>query len=491
MARLPTALCTLTACALLAPAAAEAKTSLAIKGAGFGHGVGMSQYGAYGYALKGSKYPEILRHYYTGTQLATLTSTPEVTVLLRSSKGATFTGASRIGDRALAPGKVYSVKEKGGEVVLLSPSGRALVAFDGAVRVSGPNAPVKLMGQGPNAVRDGRFRGALEFRPSGGGALLVINALDLDSYVRGVVAAESPSSWPQEALRAQAVAARTYAITTNAGGGQGFTQWADTRSQVYNGVSGETATTDAAVAATARQVVTFAGEPIVAYFFSTSGGRTEDVENGFPGADPKPYLKSVVDPYDGASPKHRWGPYRFSSSEVERRLGGLVKGRFRSIKVTRRGSSPRVVSARVVGSKGETVVSGPTLKREFELFDTWATFTTIATKVTKASARVASVRAPSGGPTPNTETGRSLRAATLGAKSAPSRRAYRKDLKGHITGAKDGQWIRIQRRTRIGWANAFWTTASGPNGRYRAALPGPGVYRVKWRGQLGPDVRAR
>ncbi|MBA2347781.1 MAG: SpoIID/LytB domain-containing protein [Solirubrobacterales bacterium] len=489
MARLPTALCTLTACALLAPAAAEAKTSLAIKGAGFGHGVGMSQYGAYGFALKGTKYPQILKHYYTGTQLATLTNTPEVTVLLRSSKGATFTGANRIGDRRLDPGKVYSVQEKGGEVVLLSPTGRALATFAGAVRASGPDAPVKLMGAGPNGVRDGRFRGALEFRPSGGGALLVVNALGLDSYVRGVVAAESPSSWPQEALRAQAVAARTYAITTNAGSGQGFTQWADTRSQVYNGVSAETPTTDAAVAATARQVVTFAGEPIVAYFFSTSGGRTEDAENGFPGAAPKPYLKSVNDPYDDLSPKHRW-TFRYSTGEVEKRLGSLVRGRFRSIKVTKRGSSPRVVSAKVIGSKGTTVVSGPTLKTKLGLFDTWATYTTIATKVTTASVRAASAPAPSSRPR-TADTGRSLRAATLTAQSSSSRRPYRKALRGHITGAKDGQWIRVQRRSRAGWANAFWTTASGPNGRYRASLPGPGVYRVSWRGQLGPDVRAR
>ncbi len=484
MARLPTALSVLALGALLAPAAADAKTTLTIKGAGFGHGVGMSQYGAYGFALKGAKYPDILAHYYTGTQLATLTNTPEVTVLLRSSKSATFTGATHIGDRPLDAGKSYTVKEQAGEVVLLSPTGRALVSFAGAVRASGGNSPLTLAGQGPNGVRDGRFRGALAFTPSGG-TLLVINALDLDSYVRGVVAAESPSSWPQEALRAQAVAARTYAITTNAGGGRGFSQWADTRSQVYNGVSAETLTTDAAVAGTARQVVTYLGEPITTFFFSTSGGRTEDVENGFPGATPKPYLKSVEDPYDDTSPRHRWGPYRFSSTEVERRLSGLVKGRFRQIKVTKRGSSPRVVSAKVIGTRGTTVVSGPTLKARLGLFDTWATFTTIATKVTRSSARATPVRssAQSG------ETGRSLRAATLSAAS--TRRPYRKLIKGHITGARDGQWVRIQRRTRVGWANAFWTTAVGQNGRYSATLPGPGTYRVAWRGQLGPDVRAR
>ena len=86
-------------------------------------------------------------------------------------------------------------------------------------------------------------------------ALLDVSRMD---YVRGVVSAESPSGWPTEALRAQAVAARTYAIATNAGG-TSFDQYADTRSQVYGGVAAETASTDAAVSSTASQIVTVAG----------------------------------------------------------------------------------------------------------------------------------------------------------------------------------------------------------------------------------------
>ena len=131
--------------------------------------------------------------------------------------------------------------------------------------------------------------------------------------MRGVVAGESPSTWPAAALQAQAVAARTYAITTDAGTStDGFTQYADTRSQVYEGVAAETPATDAAVAATRGEVVTYAGQPVATYFFSTSGGRTENVENSFLGSRPEPWLKSVDDPYDGASPKHRWGPLRFT-----------------------------------------------------------------------------------------------------------------------------------------------------------------------------------
>ena len=485
-------LCALGAGALLGAPAAPAATRLVVNGAGFGHGVGMSQYGAYGYALKGRSYKDILAHYYKGTRLGALTDNPEVTVLLRSSRTAAFTGASRIGERELDPGKVYSVKVGDGKVVLRSPSGRAMRDFAGAVRVAGTKAPLRLLGKGPNGVRDGLFRGALELRPAGR-ELLVINALALDSYLRGVVAAESPASWPQDALRAQAVAARTYALTTDAGGAQGFTQWSDTRSQVYNGVASETPSTDAAVAATSRQIVTYLGKPIVAYFFSTSGGKTENVENGFPGARPQPYLEGVEDPYDDVSPKHRWGPYRFTLRQAQRRLHGLVKGRLRGIVVTERGFSPRIVSANVIGTRGVTVVNGPTLRKRFKLFDSWATFTTIGAKVTTsaedAPAGTPKPVAPAGGASP--DAGRSLRAAALSGATPRPADPYRKVLSGHVSGAEDGDWIRVQHKTRGAWGDAFWTTAYGPSGRYRATLPGPGIYRVRWRGRVGPDVRAR
>jgi stage II sporulation protein D len=284
-----------------------------------------------------------------------------------------------MGDQVLDPTRTYSVRAEGARAILRSPDGEDAVAFEGPVRAAGPG-PLRVAGRSALGVRDGAFRGELEFRPSGG-KLLVINAVGLDDYVRGVVAGESPPTWPAEALKAQAVAARTYAITSNAGGTQGFTQWSDTRSQVYRGVAGETPTTDAAVAATSREIVTYLGRPVTTFFFSTSGGRTENVENSFLGATPQPWLKSVEDPYDNASPRHRWGPMRFTRKQAQARLRGYVKGTLRTIKVTRRGVSPRIVSAQVVGSEGTTTISGPTLRTRFGLFDTWATFTRIGTTV--------------------------------------------------------------------------------------------------------------
>ena len=97
--------------------------------------------------------------------------------------------------------------------------------------------------------------------------------------------AESPASWPAEALKAQAIAARTYAITTAKSAD--FDHYADTRSQVYGGVGIETAATNAAVADTRGQIVTYQGQPVVTYFFSTSGGKTEAVENTTLGNEPQ------------------------------------------------------------------------------------------------------------------------------------------------------------------------------------------------------------
>ena len=118
------------------------------------------------------------------------------------------------------------------------------------------------------------------------------------------------------------------------------------------------------------------------YYFSTSGGRTENVENSFLGAEPAPYLRSVADPYDTASPRHRW-TVRMTLGQASARLGGLVKGYLRQIRVLTRGRSPRVVRAQVVGTRGRTSVTGPQLRAKLGLYDTWARFTVITASATR------------------------------------------------------------------------------------------------------------
>jgi stage II sporulation protein D len=195
--------------------------------------------------------------------------------------------------------------------------------------------------------------------------------IELESYVRGVIAAEMPASWPAAALEAQAVASRTYALTAHAGGSR-FDVYSDTRSQVYEGAAAETPQTNAAVAATAGQIVLYRGHPATTYFFASSGGMTENIENAWPGSQPEPWLRGVADPYDGVIPA-RWTS-SMSWSTAAARLRGLYKGSLRGIEVLKRGVSPRIVSALVMGSAGSTQVTGPELAARFLLPSTWAYF---------------------------------------------------------------------------------------------------------------------
>src|SRR5829696_5678712 len=256
---------------------------------------------------------------------------------------------------------------------------KRLGTFTAPLQVDGGADGVVLRGRALNGRSNAAYRGIFEFRPGAFG-MNAINAVPIDAYVQGVVPVESPASWPLEALKAQAVAARSYAITSSKGG-NGFEQYPDTRSQVYGGIGVETVATNEAVAETARQVVTYQGSPVTTYFFSTSGGRTENVENSF-GGPAQPWLKSVEDPYDDVSPRHRW-TLKMTLGAAAAKLGGLVKGSFKGIKVVKRGASPRVVKADVVGSRGRTRVTGATLRGRFGLYDTWAFYTSISTKKAK------------------------------------------------------------------------------------------------------------
>src|SRR5829696_4198017 len=247
-----------------------------------------------------------------------------------------------------------------------------------SLRATGRGGAVILRGRAANGRVSGAYRGAMVFTPGAFSGVDAVNNVALDQYLQGVVPDESPPSWPLEALKAQAVAARTYAVATMKPGAT-FDLYPDTRSQVYGGVAAEVASTNQAVAETRGEVVTYGGQPVVTFFFSTSGGRTEDVENTPLGTEPKPWLKSVDDPYDTTSPRHRWGPIRMSLARADRKLGSLVKGAFRGIQVVRRGRSPRIVEADLIGSRGRTRVTGGQPRARFGLFDSWAFFTTIST----------------------------------------------------------------------------------------------------------------
>jgi stage II sporulation protein D len=437
---------------LLAPGAAGAATSWTIRGGGFGHGVGMSQYGAYGYARHGWTYGQILRHYYQGTRIAR-TGNRKVRVLLGTDRGIVrFRGANRLaGVRNLRPSTTYTARRSGARVALYA--GHRLVGRYGLVRVYRQGGTVRFLGSTMNGVANGRFRGALDIGPG----LTVINRVALDDYVKGVVSGEMPYSWDPQALEAQAVAARTYALATRKLGG-GFDLYPDTRSQVYQGVSGERFATNAAVNATRGRIVTYEGAPIVTYYFSTSGGETENVEYSFFGALPEPYLRGVKDPYDGISPRHRWR-VRFSAAGLGSRLGS--RGRLRRVKVLKRGFSPRIVRARIYGTRGSRTLNGAQIRARLGLYDSWAYFSRVS----------------------------SSQAATLRIASTPiSLRPLL--IVGSIDPVPAGRGLRVEQLRDARW-RAVETVRTERDGSYGAFVGAPGVYRVRAGDVAGPAVPVR
>jgi stage II sporulation protein D len=442
---------------LAAAPASQAAVRHVIRGAGFGHGIGMSQYGAYGYALKGAKYERILAHYYKGTHLATAPSRPVRVLLQPEDPYIRVRGASRIAGQPLKVDRTYVARESAGGIVVRTSAGKRVARVGNGARFTGPDV-LRLLGPALNFITDGRYRGAIELRTEGAG-ITAINVLGLDEYVRGVVAGEMPSSWPLEALKVQAVAARTYALATRKTTGL-FDQYPDTRSQVYRGVTGESVRSDAAVRATAGRIVTYDGTPAVTYYFSTSGGQTENIEFSFVGALSKPWLVSVPDPHDTQSPYHRW-QVNTTAASLDRALG--APGAFKQVKVLKRGVSPRVVRARIVGSKGSTVLSGPTIRSRLGLRDTWFTFVRIST----------AARHP-----------RSARPASWGVRLTADA------LAGEFSPAPRRRVLVLERRAGGEW-RAVRRIRTSASGRYRVQVGRAGAYRVRAGKVAGPAVRVR
>jgi stage II sporulation protein D len=440
------------------PATADAAVRHVIRGAGFGHGIGMSQYGAYGYALEGAKYPGILAHYYKGTRLSTAPSQPVRVLLQPVDPYIRVRGATSVGGRAIRPSRLYVARRGGGGIVVTTESGKRVARFASSEVTFRSEDPMRLMGPALNGVSSGLYRGSIEVSLDGGG-VTSINELDMDSYLRGVVAGEMPSTWPLEALKVQAVAARTYALVTRKTSGA-FDQYPDTRSQVYRGVTGESVRSDAAVSDTSGRIVTYGGVPAVTYYFSTSGGHTENVEFSFVGSLSKPWLVGVPDPYDTQSPYHRW-TVRFSAAAMDRALG--APGAFKRLKVLQRGVSPRVVRAEVVGTRGSRTVTGPQVRAALGLRDTWFTDYRVAT----TAIHIRSARPASWGPRPPRR--------TLEGQFQPVPRARVLGIERRV----DGRWRFVGR------------APTSRSGTYDVTLTRPGVYRVTYGAVKGPPVRVR
>ena len=213
-----------------------------------------------------------------------------------------------------------------------------------------------------------RYRGTLMIRPQGDG-LQAVNLVGLETYLASVVGSEMPASWPLEALRAQAVAARTYALRAlRPSSGRAYDLKSTVASQMYLGVEAETASTQAAVAGTRGLVLTFGEGLIEAVFHSSSGGNTEN--SGDLWAQQLPYLVSVAD-FDQDSPVRDW---RLPLSDDLVRKGFPEIGSLERIEVLSSTSSGRVRQARVVGSVGSLVLTGAELRSRLGLKSTLVQF---------------------------------------------------------------------------------------------------------------------
>lgn len=223
---------------------------------------------------------------------------------------------------------------------------------------------IEPSGDGRIWIGDRWYRGKVRLIRQGSG-VSAVNLVDIEEYLYSVVGSEAIPSWPLEALKAQAVAARTYAIyKTSKDGNRYYDLDTTTATQVYKGVNNEYVSTVEAVEATKNQVMTHNGKAILAAFHAASGGHTENVEDVW--MSPLPYLRGVVD-YDHGSPVFSWSQ-TFSARDLSRHIGGVgTVNALTPVRVTPRG---RVASIQVSGSGGRKNLTGNAIRQALKLRST-------------------------------------------------------------------------------------------------------------------------
>jgi SpoIID/LytB domain protein len=273
-------------------------------GHGWGHGVGLGQWGAKGMALAGLNYRFIDQHFYTGTTWATL-DTRNTPIHVGVLWGAASYRVVPSGPAQLqSGGRVINLVA--GQTVTLTPGG-------GLQKVVPTSANTRMTVYGKSG-RYHAYRGSIVGQPSND-LLYVINVLTIEDYLRGL--GEVPSSWPLEAIKAQIVAARCYALT-HLGSTALYDVDDTTQFQVYRGIDAESPSQNAAVDQTAGQVLKYGGRVIEAFFSASDGGHTANVSDVFGGSlATYPYLRGVLDPWDVVAPRHTWytGIYSYATLE--------------------------------------------------------------------------------------------------------------------------------------------------------------------------------
>lgn len=235
----------------------------------------------------------------------------------------------------------------------------------GREKLRGEVLTIRLSGAGELALDGRRYRGALELRHKSGG-LTAINIVAIDDYLQSVVPEEMPTDWPAEAIKAQSVAARSFALAScGRHASEGYDLCTTTHCQLYTGTAAEKSASNAAIKATRGEVLTYGGKPIEALFHTDSGGMTENSEDVW--GSHVPYLRAAKDTPAKTMP---WTK-TISRADLERKLAakGHDIGKVRSIALSPlaigraakdRTASGRVKTMTVTGTKGTATLSGTT-----------------------------------------------------------------------------------------------------------------------------------
>jgi stage II sporulation protein D len=378
-----------------ADVAATALPPVTFYGRGYGHGVGMSQYGARGRALAGQLAPAILAHYYAGTSAGSRDPKTIVRVLLltgfaaTTAKPATIVGLGGswtidgIAKTFPAGGKLTLAPTASGAttwtLTVRSPTGTVLhTATVSSAVIVRPAAAASLLQLTSKASTSNVYRGYLRVRLST--TAMVVNHVAVDVYLRSVVPLEMPASWPVEALKAQAIASRSYALRRIHPTTGTFDLYDDTRSQVYRGQKAENPATDAVIASTSGKVLLSGTSIVNALYHSADGGWTENNEYAFVGstgnivASPVSYLRGSSDrapdgsSYDRASPYATWKTATYTNDQLSAFFATDPRtnvGTISKLDLSRRGVSGRLISITLVGGLGTKTVSGDVFRSVF------------------------------------------------------------------------------------------------------------------------------
>jgi SpoIID/LytB domain protein len=370
----------------LAPGPADA--TLVVRGHGYGHGHGMSQYGAEGAARQGRSHRQILRFYYPGTRRSVVRGDVRVLITADTTSSVVVSPAAGLAVRDRGTDRTYSLPARASIRrwrLEVSPSGRTVIerltdqwrrfrhdaGRDGVLVGDGAFKADEALTLWLPDGSTRRYRGSLRAAsPSPGAATRdTVNVLSMDRYLRGVIPAEMPATWHPQAVRAQAVAARTYATWSRNQNRAGHYQICDTTScQVYGGLDAEHPSANAAVRATVREILTYDGRAAFTQFGSSSGGWT--ASGGFP------YLPAKQDRFDGwaGNPVHSWST-TVSTGVLERRYPAL--GSLRRIAVTHRSGGGdwggRVDRMVLHGSRSNIAITGDEFRWAYGLRSNWFT----------------------------------------------------------------------------------------------------------------------